>query len=49
MKTDNQKYCIMALDTGVKGLARYDRFEAIKLVHYLHRKYPDERYCICAV
>lgn len=49
MKPDTQKYCIMALDTGVKGLARYDRFEANRVVHYLHIKYPDERYCVCAV
>ena len=49
MKTDIQRYCIMALDIGVKGIARYDRFEANEQAHRLNSKYPDERYCVCAV
>ena len=49
MKTDIQRYCIMALDTGVKGIARYDRFEANERAHLLNSKYPDERYAVCAV
>ena len=49
MKTDIKKYCIMALDTGVKGIARYYRFEANERAHWLNSKYPDERYCVCAV
>lgn len=49
MKPDTQKYCIMALDTGVKGLAMYDRIGALLAVHQLNKMNPKERYAICAV
>ena len=49
MKTDIKKYCIMALDTGVKGTVRYDRIGALLVAHYLNKRNPNERYAICAV
>ena len=42
-------YHLIELRSGVKGICRYDRIGALKRVHELNKRNPNERYAICVV
>jgi hypothetical protein len=42
-------YRVIELRSGIKGVGRYDRIEALLVAHYLNKRNPKERYAICAV
>ena len=46
---NNKWYSIIELRSSEKGICCYDRTEALKVAHYLNKKYPKRRYSICAV
>lgn len=49
MKTDTQKYRLIELRSGVKGICRYDRVGALVAAHDINKRNPEERWSICAV
>lgn len=49
MKTDTRKYCLIELRSGMKGICRYDRVEALVAAHDINKRNPEERWAICAV
>jgi len=46
---NRQMYNLVELHSGMKGICRYDRIEALLVAHYLNKRNPKERYAICAV
>lgn len=49
MSQNTQQYILVELRSGLNLTSRYDRIGALKVAHELNKRYPKERFAICAV
>lgn len=49
MSQNTQQYILVELRSGLNLTGRHDRMEALVMAHELNKRYPKERFAICAV